>query len=73
MSAFHTIKASGLTDAITTNENWDRKVRVPWKQIGKINEGDGVALVNEDGVWIGSIEEIGDLDLGQNFVTVDLM
>lgn len=71
--AFHSVKVPRLTDEVTTDPNWDRVITVPWKQIMTMHVGDGLELVSEDGVWIGDIEDIGDVEHGFNYIVVDLM
>ena len=71
--AFHSVKVSGLTDAVTTDPDWNRLVTVPRKQFTSMHVGDGLELVSEDGIWIGDIEDIGDAETGENYIVVDLM
>jgi hypothetical protein len=71
---FHTItNYPHLTDEITTDSDWDRLLVIPWDQFLTMHEGDGLEIVGTEGVWIGSIEHIGDAEMRENYIVVDLM
>ncbi len=79
MSRFWEISYPGLTEADTTHLDWDKTLYFPASQMRKwvykdgMRTSDGLSITSEDGVWIGSIADLGDPEFGENWITVDLM
>jgi len=71
--AFHTITNRNITERVTLDPAWDRGLTIPWKQFMTMHVGDGLEILGGDGDYIGSIEDIGDAESGENWIVVDLM
>lgn len=69
----HELVYPELTENITTDPNWNCQLTVKWSKFVHMHVGDGLVIEGGDGTYLGSIEDIGDQELGENYIIVDFM